>query len=171
MFTCLMQSQIGILIQIEKQLGMNFFHILKFISKFRKTDFFWTKGNTGRIQMDFYYCRPNCENIYKKTLMLGPLCKRCYDKSVELGGIYEPAKKIDWTPRTFEDFDFLLKRDWFTSDQGIVDLFDRTPIEIFFQIEDNYDEYSPRIQRFLTPQKDIHKDPKFLKIQKIWNEK
>jgi hypothetical protein len=53
--------------------------------------------------------------------------------------------------RTFEDIDFLLKRDWFLDNEGIMDLLWTADQPTYDRIVENRKEYSQRIRVLLAP--------------------
>jgi hypothetical protein len=53
--------------------------------------------------------------------------------------------------RTFDDIDFLLKRDWFLDNEGIMDLLWTADQPTYDRIVDNRKAYSQRIRLLLAP--------------------
>ena len=56
---------------------------------------------------------------------------------------------------TFEDVDFLLKRNWFFDTDGIVDLLNELPWDIYYQVRDLAHTYPEPVRTVLTDHSDV----------------
>ena len=68
---------------------------------------------------------------------------------------------MSWNTGSFEDVDYLLKRNWFTSEDEIEDILWAVRDEVYWKIEDNRKKYPLRIQTHLVS---FLPDPEFMKL-------
>jgi hypothetical protein len=75
---------------------------------------------------------------------------------------YWRDKYAGWNMGSFEDVDYLLKRNWFTCEDEIEDLLWSVEDEVYWKIEQNRKRYPLRIRVHLES---FLPDPEFMKLR------
>lgn len=81
-------------------------------------------------------------------------------------GAYWNDKKNGWNTGSFEDVDFLLKRNWFMDEDDIYELLNTADDETYWKIVDNRKNYSLPIRMILAPE-DYRIDPSLLRMKVV----
>jgi hypothetical protein len=73
----------------------------------------------------------------------------CYTSSRKNGIHFQPEMKVKMSLRcdfSFEDADFLLKRNWSLDMEGIHDMLAELPEDVYYRVLEHRDEYSPSVR-------------------------